>query len=259
MNMQYENLQSLRLAELELIIDILKNNGYTSGAFLEIGAGAGWQAKRLSEKKYQVEAIDIASSIYSEEFVWPIKIYDGKKIPFDDKIFDIVFTSNVLEHVSDLQMFNTEIARVLKPDGITIHVVPSAAWRFWTALAHYPFLFKLLLAKIKSKFGKTEQNKTNDKSVVKEDPKEKKSACILTKLFPRAHGLKGNVFAELFYFRRKRWEKEFKKQGWKIIGYRPNRLFYTGYVIFGSLLSIKTRKKLAFLLGSSCHIFILKK
>lgn len=52
---------------------------------------------------------------------------DIQRIPFPDSVFDIVYASHVLEHVSnDLQALR-EISRILRPGGIAILPVPLVA------------------------------------------------------------------------------------------------------------------------------------
>lgn len=44
--------------------------------------------------------------------------------PFDDETMDVVISNQVLEHVFDYDHFFTELARVLVPGGVSIHVLP---------------------------------------------------------------------------------------------------------------------------------------
>lgn len=50
--------------------------------------------------------------------------YDGKVFPFNDKEFDAVLTSQVLEHVFNPEEFLSEINRVLKDGGALLLTVP---------------------------------------------------------------------------------------------------------------------------------------
>ena len=52
----------------------------------------------------------------------------GYRIPFDDNQFDLVVSTSVFEHVINQSETIAEIARVLKPDGASLHVFPSR-WR----------------------------------------------------------------------------------------------------------------------------------
>jgi SAM-dependent methyltransferase len=52
--------------------------------------------------------------------------YDGKTIPFDENHFDAVFSSEVFEHVFNLEEVLPEIHRVLKPGGKLLFTCPFA-------------------------------------------------------------------------------------------------------------------------------------
>src|SRR5262249_25296470 len=76
---------------------------FPAGArILEIGAGTGKQALELQRRGFEVTAVEIADSNYAAHRVFPIKDYDGRTIPLADASVDVVFSSNVLEHVADL-------------------------------------------------------------------------------------------------------------------------------------------------------------
>jgi ubiquinone/menaquinone biosynthesis C-methylase UbiE len=183
---------------------------------LEIGGGTGWQAKFLSQRGFEVESIDVTSN---ETKVWPVRVYDGFHIPFDDNHFDLVFSSNVLEHIPHIVDFQKEIQRVLKRDGMALHLVPSSSWRFWSNLTE----------------------------------------IIKRWRPPLRHGEHAhNALTEIFYFNKCWWKNLFKKSGWQIIKASTNRIFYTGSSLLDSKLSIRYRTLLSRLLGSSCNVFLLK-
>jgi SAM-dependent methyltransferase len=54
----------------------------------------------------------------------PDLYYDGKRLPFDDGSFDTVLSIQVIEHTPHPQTVVSEMARVLKPDGILILSAP---------------------------------------------------------------------------------------------------------------------------------------
>ncbi len=49
---------------------------------------------------------------------------DVRSIPYSDELFDVVFCSHVLEHVDDDVQAIREFARILKPDGWALFLVP---------------------------------------------------------------------------------------------------------------------------------------
>jgi len=50
---------------------------------------------------------------------------DAYHIDFEDRRFDFVFSNSVFEHVQDHDLALREIARVLRPGGVSVHVFPA--------------------------------------------------------------------------------------------------------------------------------------
>lgn len=244
-----KHLRSLRLEEIKLIKDFIPTSNYV----LEIGAGTGWQTQALSKMGYAIEAIDVEQSNYTEHRVWKVKDYDGKNIPFPDNTFDAVFSSNVLEHIRHLEDFQLEIKRVLKPNGLVVHVLPTTAWRVWTCCSHYLYLIKFIIEAIRGKRIQ-KQGKEKIENYEKRYEKEK----YIRHIFPARHGVRGSLISEFYYFSSIYWCLFFRKTNWTIWSVIPNRLFYTGHNIFGDKLTLQLRKIFSFILGSSCKIYVLK-
>lgn len=70
----------------------------------------------------------------------------GEAIPHPDNSFDIVFSSNVLEHTADPTRVVAESLRVLRPGGLVCHVVPNYGswWEGHYGVLWIPFLNKFL-------------------------------------------------------------------------------------------------------------------
>jgi ubiquinone/menaquinone biosynthesis C-methylase UbiE len=259
---EINHLEALRISELKRVFSEVKVKNPNETFILEIGAGTGRQAREMAEYGYHVEAIDLASSNYSPHRSWPIIDYDGKNIPFPDNHFDIVFSSNVLEHMTQVVKFQDEIMRVLKPDGIAIHIVPSSCWRLWTNVAFYPFIFKralnILYSKTISKMTFWRYKEVPCNETIKAKSVSRKVSNRIA-FFPQRHGENGNAFSELYYFSRYYWSALFKNTGWNIRKRFTTGLAYTGYSIFGTLIPIPFRKVMGSFIGSSCHVFILTK
>ncbi|WP_369769539.1 class I SAM-dependent methyltransferase [Flavobacterium sp. WC2416] len=85
---------------------------------LEIGPGASpyYRSDVFLELQYDNDSERIAQSghVGILETLKPIVYYDGGKFPFEDKEFDYVICSHVLEHVADADVFLREIQRVGK-------------------------------------------------------------------------------------------------------------------------------------------------
>lgn len=125
---------AIRQAELAGVLAAIR---IKPARILEIGAGNGWHSKLLAEQGHQVDAIDTAPWQHS---LHPVQAYDGRDLPFADGSFDVVFSSSVLEHIPDLDHTQAEIYRVLKNDGVALHITPTPIWRVLTTLTYYPRL-----------------------------------------------------------------------------------------------------------------------
>ncbi len=222
----------------------------SSLSVLEIGSGTGYQLNILSKKFRKATGLDIENSNYASVRSDNVIFYDGVKIPFHDESFDVIFSSNTLEHVEKIDELEAEFRRVLRPSGFCIHILPSNNWKFWTILTHFfavpKFAFNYFFSKSSEKVYTTQTQLSFGN-------------LLLSVFFPPRHGERGNRFTEIFYFRPSWWLNQFKKNNWKIENASPTGIFYSGNVIFGLKISIKLRKKLSSFLGSSCYTYILKK
>jgi len=85
------------------------------GKLLDVGCGS-----KPYEKMFDVEdyiGIDTKVSGHNHSNSKVDKFYDGKKIPFEDEFFENVFSSQVFEHVFNIDELFEEINRVLKSGG----------------------------------------------------------------------------------------------------------------------------------------------
>ena len=130
---------------------------------LEIGAGVG-TFLITARTKYQINAFGIEpskdefspfneiSQTLLREYNLPEDIVtcgNAEKLPFGDNSFDLIYSTNVLEHVQDARLVIEESIRVLKPGGFLQFVIPNY-FSFWEG--HYgifwPCLTNKFLAKI---------------------------------------------------------------------------------------------------------------
>lgn len=95
---------------------------------LDAGCGPGIYAGTLGERGFKVSAIDV--NVDKVNFLKRnlnkvnARIADLKKLPFKDRTFDYLICSDVLEHIKNDKKAFSEMARVLKKQGILIITVP---------------------------------------------------------------------------------------------------------------------------------------
>jgi len=106
-----------------LIIQHAKKNKETI-KILEIGSGDGYMASKLISSGFNVTSIE---PVPRQPVYVPLIQSFSDRLPFPNNQFDLVFSSNVLEHVEELPTSFREMRRVLAEDGIMIHSMPSVA------------------------------------------------------------------------------------------------------------------------------------
>ncbi|MBQ4854713.1 methyltransferase domain-containing protein [Rhodanobacter sp. B2A1Ga4] len=100
---------------------------------LEVGCGSGIISNALATAggdRVKVCAVDVADNRV-EKKGYTFQQVDGTTLPYPDKIFDIVVSNHVIEHVGDrkAQLCHLqEIRRVLKVNGLIYLAVPNK-WR----------------------------------------------------------------------------------------------------------------------------------
>lgn len=107
-------------------------------SFLDVGCGAGYAMQQAYiELKCKCEGIDPEPGAhgvgrYLKEMgsTLPISQGNAENLPYENGVFEVVYSSHVLEHVNDETKSLKEMARVLSEDGKLIIGMPTAtmAW-----------------------------------------------------------------------------------------------------------------------------------
>ena len=98
---------------------------YISGRVLDAGCGTGYGTAYLLDRgATHVTGIDrseLAIAFCNDHFKadrLDFRIVNMEKpLPFTDRCFDSIFSSNSIEHVAKVDDLLSELARTLKPDG----------------------------------------------------------------------------------------------------------------------------------------------
>lgn len=96
---------------------------------LDMGCNDGYYSRILEQRGYAVTSIDIQKNYEL------MQIVDADKpLPFQDDSFDLVWSTEVIEHLQDPARTLEEVRRVLKPGGRAVITTPNS--QFWI----YPIL-----------------------------------------------------------------------------------------------------------------------
>jgi SAM-dependent methyltransferase len=240
--------EDVRRAELEAV-----REWFPPGTrVLDLGAGSGFQASVLASWGCDVEAVDVD---VRDATYFPVRSYDGLRLPHDDDSFDRVFSSNVLEHVASLSEILTESARVLRSGGKGVHLMPSATWRFWSAIAHYAFIGKYGAARA---LGRNAPRTSFPPPQVADVTSRRGWRHLIKRaLVPGPHGEFSSAWIELRAYARPSWRRRFRSNGFMVERDFTAGVFYAGYGVIARL-TLRQRRRLARYIGSGCNAFVVR-
>lgn len=142
----FDNYDKFRYTKEPHILECLKNIDFAGKRTLEIGLGQGADAERIIRLGADWFGLDL-----THESTKRVKVrlnlrklkYGGitngsaVEMPFAPKSFDIVFSHGVLHHIPEIKRAQSEIHRILKPDGeliVMLYAKNSLNYRLSIAL-----------------------------------------------------------------------------------------------------------------------------
>ena len=125
---------------LDVIFSELLVEDISGKELLDAGCGTGWFSKISCQRGANVTSMDLGENLLSKV---ALKCESHRvvgsilDIPFEDNIFDIIISSEVIEHVPEPVKALHELFRVLKPGGKLVLTTPNKFWYFaiWIANA----------------------------------------------------------------------------------------------------------------------------
>ena len=128
---------------IEVIFDeFLSNINLENKTLLDGGCGTGWFTKKAIEKGAMVTSLDIAPKLVDitkkKNPTTTGVVGSLLEIPFEDNSFDVVISSEVIEHTPDPFKATQELIRVLKPGGYLCVTAPNRSfWYFSLKIAKW--------------------------------------------------------------------------------------------------------------------------
>lgn len=95
---------------------------------LDFGCGERPYCPLLKDKAKQYVGLDIDVSPETNNSI-NFSIKEGERLPFKNDYFDVVISTQVLEHIKDLNFYVAELKRVLKKDGYML-ITAAFSWDF---------------------------------------------------------------------------------------------------------------------------------
>jgi SAM-dependent methyltransferase len=201
---------------------------------LELGAGDGFQSRLLTRYVSRLISTDYNPNIMKNKGNELIEFHicDAEEVDkvFSKRQFDLVFSSNLLEHLPNPDRTLKGIYEVLKDEGITIHVMPNPFWKLCHLLLHIPNMCVIALERITEKGGfsnilKKIKGAANNLELDEQignlgnNPKTQRAprSFLYRLLVPEPHGVSKNNVEEFYAFSKNRWKKEFEKANLELV------------------------------------------
>src|ERR1700760_711160 len=122
--------EQLAPPDFELRLARLRAGVHAGDRALDLGWGDGRFTGELARAGAVATGVDIAEAALKRaraahpDLDFRLAPFDGP-LPFDDGSFDVVWTSEVIEHVADTARWLSEVRRVLVPRGRLLLTTPS--------------------------------------------------------------------------------------------------------------------------------------
>ncbi len=203
---------------------------------LELGAGDGYTSTLLAEYVQELICTDMnprrLTGIDTDSVAF--RILDAEEVgeQFSSGEFDLVYSSSLLEHLPDPGRALRGIHRILRDDGISIHLMPNRLWKGTTVLLYIPnrlltSVEKLLIAATPSS-GRTHSTRRPPYGGNNLKLARRKQSFLTKQFLPRTHGVSGNTLAEFLAFGKARWVHEFQLAGFRVLAVK-RVAFSSGY------------------------------
>jgi len=117
---------------LEVVYGELLPQDLAGKSLLDAGCGSGWFSQAAHRRGARVTSLDVGIELLRETLrKAPVTavIGDALQLPYRDQSFDIVVSSEMIEHTSAPHQAVREMGRVLKPGGALVLTCPNRAWQ----------------------------------------------------------------------------------------------------------------------------------
>jgi 2-polyprenyl-3-methyl-5-hydroxy-6-metoxy-1,4-benzoquinol methylase len=114
----------------ELRLSFMRANVATGERVLDLGCGDGWMTAELASLGARPTGVEVAQAAVDRARTrhpgldFGLAALDGP-LPIDDNAYDVVWASEVIEHVADTAQWLSEVRRVLRPQGRLLLTTPN--------------------------------------------------------------------------------------------------------------------------------------
>jgi SAM-dependent methyltransferase len=258
-----EYLNDIRTQEINIVFKEFNEKQFKNG--LELGAGNGFQSSMIINYCEQLVATDFNELRLLKSDISNIKyqICDAEKIEtyFEKDKFDLVFSSNMFEHLPSPQKALIGLNKILKHDGLIILIMPSVFWKYCHMFLFYPVtITNIIRRKIFKRNTIKKKSKKNHERIERAKGNNIKMETLKRNYFfdlirwPKPHGVSKSNLEEFMKFRKSNWINLFEENGFSVVDVKR------GPITSGYGLRFNRLRDILWNLGfTSEYIYYLKK
>lgn len=207
-------LHATRRRELDLLFGRVPPGTFATG--LELGAGDGYQSTLLTRWVRRLTSTDYWGPPPGEPSdAVEYRRCDAERVDEElpDRRFDLVFSSNMMEHVPDPQRVLDGTRRVMAPGALAVHVMPTPFWKATHLAGFWPSRARTVIRALRRRQAALAPLATDVNNPHKDEGSPPRRALLV----PPPHGADENTLAELWRFSRRRWRSEFERAGYVVV------------------------------------------
>ncbi len=213
-------LHKLRRREIEAIFAACPPKAFSRG--LELGGGDGFQSQFLSRFVASLVVTDYAEGILAQPdgpgLTHRVCDAEGVDAVFGAGEFDLIFSSNMFEHLPDPQRALAGMRRVLADDGLAIHIMPSPFWKLTQMMGFYPNMVITRLERYSQRMRRDRLRPVTFDEGWNNNPKidDRSHSRWRLLLWPVPHGVSSSNWREFAEFRASAWRRQFAAAGFEV-------------------------------------------
>jgi SAM-dependent methyltransferase len=106
---------------------VASSSPHAGGRLLDVGCGNAWSAYAFAKRGFEVEGVDLNPDAFEPPPHPKLRLQEGSvlRLPFPDRLFDLVSSYQMLEHVPAPEAGLKEMLRVVRPGGTISIVSPN--------------------------------------------------------------------------------------------------------------------------------------
>jgi 2-polyprenyl-3-methyl-5-hydroxy-6-metoxy-1,4-benzoquinol methylase len=125
---------------LQVVFDqLLADVDLRGTSLLDAGCGTGFFSARAAQSGARVVSLDVGKNLLKEtrrKGLASLVAGDAARMPIRDGSFDVVVSSECIEHTPSPRDTLSELVRVLRPGGWLVVTCPNALWRWSCTIAN---------------------------------------------------------------------------------------------------------------------------